>query len=187
MKKTLSVAAAAVVVLLTACSRTDERHEPNIPAGVEHGAKSETPYYYGLIEEYRGVLSGDPDNLPAIVGLGNAYADSGAWQEAIGQYEHALKLDPRNADVHTDLGVAYRSLGMPDRALAEYRKALEYEPGHLNARFYMGIVYAYDFKNYPVAIHVWEELLRLAPNHPQADYMRANIMTFRKTLKKGHP
>ena len=100
------------------------------------------------------------------------------------QYERALKTDPRNADVRTDMGTAYRNMGMPQRALVEYRRALDLEPGHLNAHFNMGIVYAYDLKDYAVAIRFWEKLLRLSPNHPYANYMRSCIVTFRKDLKK---
>lgn len=188
--KSLTVVVAACFLLLPGCRNADGKKTPTVPAAIEHASKPETiqnPYYYGLIEEYRTILAGEPNNLAAIIALGNVYSDSGAWREAIRLYERALKLDPRNADVHTDLGTAYRNIGMPDRALAEYRLALDSEPGHLNARYNMGIVYAYDIKDYAVAIHVWEELLRLAPSYPQADYMRTCIVTFRKTLNKDHP
>ncbi len=161
-----------------------------ISPAVEHIAKDNTvqkPYFYGLVEEYRRVLEEDPNNLAAIIGLGNAYFESGAWREAIEQYQQALKIDHQNADVHTDMGTALRNIGMTGRALAEYRQALIHEPGHLNARYNMGIVYAYDLHDYGVAIHVWEELLRISPNHPQADYMKNCIVTFRKAIGKGHP
>ena len=191
MKRTI-VLAAVCFLLLAACRSKDQEKVTAhpIPAAVQHATRLESaqkPYYYGLIEEYRTILEEDPRNLAAIIGLGNAYSESAAWREAIQQYERALEIDPRNADVRSDMGTAYRNIGMPDRALAEYRQALVQEPGHLNARYHMGIVYAFDRKNYSVAIHVWDELLRIAPTHPQADYMRTCIATFRKALKKEHP
>ncbi len=176
--------------MLVASCRNSREKISSIPPAVEHAAKDDNvqkPYYYGLVEEYRRVLEEDPNNLAAIIGLGNAYLESGAWREAIEQYQQALRIDPQNADVHTDMGTAFRNIGMIDRALAEYRQALAHEPGHLNARYNMGIVYAYDLHNYSVAIHVWEELLRISPNHPQADYMKNCIVTFRKAAGKGHP
>ena len=148
-------------------------------------AQVRNPDYHGLIEEYRATLKEDPENLAAMIALANAYYDSGMWREAIRFYERALTHEPLNADVRTDMGTAYRNLGKPERALVEYRLALNHEPGHLNARYNMGVVYAFDVKNYPVAIHVWEELLRLAPNHPHADDIRTCIVTFKKTLRKG--
>lgn len=188
--KELTLLAAALFLVLPGCK--DARTGPggNIPAAVEHGQRLETsphPYYYGLIEEYRTTLASDPENLAAVIGLGHAYSDSGAWREAIEQYEHALRIDPSNADVHTDLGIAFRTLGMINRALAEYRKALEYEPGHLNARYNLGIIYGFELRNYPLAIHIWEEVLKLAPNHPNAEQMRTSIAGFKKMMRKGHP
>jgi tetratricopeptide (TPR) repeat protein len=186
--KRLSVAAVCVL-LFAGCRNADQKQMRTIPALAAHSAKPEPaqgPYYYGLIEEYQSTLAGDPHNLAAMIGLANAYYEIGAWGEAIRHYGHALELQPRNADLHTDLGRAYRNIGAQDRALAEYRRALEYDPGHVNARYNMGIAYAFDFRDYALAASVWEDLLRIAPNHPRADYMRTCIVSFRKNVKKGH-
>lgn len=189
MMKRISIVAAAFFLVIPGCRNSQEKKMPVIPALVMHAPKPETnqnPYYHGLIEEFSTILQEDPNNFAATIGLANAYADSGLWQEAIHQYEHALKIHPGNADVHADMGTAYRNIGMPDRALAEYRVALGYDPGHLNARYKMGVVYAFDLRKYGVAVHIWEELLRLAPAHPHAEYMRTCIVTFRKTMNKEH-
>jgi tetratricopeptide (TPR) repeat protein len=177
------VVVTAAVLLLAGCKDTGQKKPVSIPAAAAHHAKTEPPqrpYYQGLIDEYRTILTEDPNNLAAIIGLGNAYFESGAWREAIDQYHNALRIAPRNADVHSDMGVAYRNLGMPERALAQYRLALLYEPGHLNARYNMGIVYGFDLKNYPAAVRAWEELLLLAPTYSQADYMRTCMARFKK-------
>ena len=190
MTKPLVLLATALCLVLPACKEAPPRAGKAISPAIEHTRSQDVaphPYYYGLIEEYRTTLSGDPRNLAALIGLGNAYSDSGSWREAIAQYELALKIDPHNADVLTDLGNAYRSLGLTDRALAEYRRALEQEPGHLNARYNLGMVYGFDLRNYTLAIHIWEEVLRLAPNHPNAEQMRASIRGFKQMIKKGHP
>ena len=184
-----SLGIAFCCLVLAGCRNVEEKKTSGIPPAIEHVSKvekSQTPYYYGLIEEYQTTLQEDPNNLAALIGLANAYADSGAWGEAITQYERALKLDPQNADIHTDMGTAYRNIGYPDRALAEYRAALTYEPGHLNARYCLGLLYGFNLHNYAAAIKVWEDLLRIAPSHPQAAFMKTNIATFREALKKGH-
>jgi tetratricopeptide (TPR) repeat protein len=189
MMKNVLLIAVLFFPLLSGCNRSEEKKTPMVPtpvpAVIEHSNKLESdqgPYYDGLIEEFRATLADDPNNYSALVGLGNAYLDSGQWKKAVVMYEHALAIDPRNADVRTDMGTAYRNLGMPDRALAEYRAALVEEPGHLNARYNMGIVFAHDKKNYQAAIHMWEELLKLAPNFPYAEHIRESIAA----LKKGH-
>lgn len=188
--KVFTIVAAAALLLVAGCRKAEEKKTMPVPVAVGHLERSETnqrPYYYGLIEEYRTILAEDPNNLAAIIGLGNAYSETASWSEAIHYYEQALKLDPKNADVRSDMGTAYRNIGMPDRALSEYRLALQHQPGNLNARYNMGIVYAFDLRDYKVAIHLWENILRIAPNHPQSAYMRTCIASFRKTLRKGHP
>ncbi len=187
MKRVLLIAVAAFA-LLTGCRNAGENQSPPVPAAVVTQATrsdSQSPYYYGLIEEYQTLLAEDPNNLAAILALGHAYYDSGQWREAIPQYERALALDPRNADVHTDMGTAYRNIGKPGRALAEYRLALKLDQSHVNARYNMGVVYANDLKDYAAAIRIWEELLRVAPNFPQADYLRTSIAAFKNKLKRN--
>ncbi len=186
MKNVCVAAAACLALIFSGCRKADENKRPINPA-VVHAAKPEpiqNPYFYGLIEEYQTILAEDPNNLAAMIALGNAYYDSGAWRDAIRLYERALKADPLNADVRTDMGTAYRSMGLPQRALGEYRRVLNIEPGHLNAHFNMGIVYAYDLKDHVVAIRLWEELLRLSPNHPYANYIRSSIAAFKKEHRK---
>ena len=174
--------------LLFACKNADQKKTPGLPVAMEHAQKPDqslNPDYAGLIEEHRTMLKKDPHNLAVIIALGNAYYDSRSWSDAIRLYEQALAIDPQNADVHTDMGTAYRNMGKPDRALAEYNLALDNDPGHVDARYNMDVVYAFDMKNYDVAIHLWEEFLQLAPNYSQASDIRTFIMTFRKALRKG--
>ena len=147
-------------------------------------ASTTTPYFYGLIEEYRGILAEDPHNLAAIIALGNAYFDAGQWKQAIKHYEQALLLDPANTDVITDMGTCYRNLGAPDRAIVEYERALKREPMHQNALFNLGIVYGFDKKDYAKAIRYWEQLLHVSPKHPRAGFVLATIAQFKKAARQ---
>ena len=166
------------------CDRPRERVRPTVVPAHQATAEQQLPYYYGLIEEYKTILAEDPNNLAALIGLAHAYAGSNQWNKAITLYEHALRVDPHNADLHADLGIAFRSAGQVDRALGEFRKAMDSDPMHQNARFQMGIVYAYDKKNYPAAIRVWQELLHISPHHVEAEYMKHCIVKFGELAKK---
>jgi len=182
-----------VFLLLAGCSRTNQEKRPAstivpiAPAAQDQGGNSEsrTPYYIGLIEEYKTLLAEDPGNLASNIALANAYFDSGQWREAIMYYERALQIDPRNPDIRTDMATSYRNLGMTGAALDQYRKALEYDPGHQNARYNIGVIYAHDRHDYAAAIHIWEDLLRIAPHHPRAEAIRINIEMFKKLSGKG--
>ena len=186
--KNILIAALACTPLLSGCNDAEQTkgQAASLPRpGELKSDEHQAPYYHGLIEEYKIILAEDPDNLAAIIAIGNAYYDGGQWKKAITYYEQALRSDPRNADVRTDMGTSYRNMGMPDRAMAEYRAALKHEPGHVNARYNVGIVYAYDKKDYLAAIRAWEEVLHISPNHPQSNHMRTCIVSFRKMIKKG--
>ena len=182
------IAAGALLVLTIAGGCREQEKKIAVPghhaAGPIAGEKSTTPYFYGLIEEYKSVLADDPHNLAAIIALGNAYFDAGLWKQAIMHYEQALQLDPANADVITDMGTCYRNMGASGRAIAEYERALKIEPVHQNALFNLGIVYGFDRKDYATAIGYWEKLLHVAPKHPRADYLQATIAQFKKAKRQ---
>jgi cytochrome c-type biogenesis protein CcmH/NrfG len=172
--------------VLVACGKSEQQQSAIGICGADNSRQSsepKSPYFYGLIEEYRRTLAEDEHNLAAMIGLGNAYFDNRQWKQAIMMYDKALQLDPRNADIRTDLGTAYDNLGMKDKALAEYHRALKLEPAHLGARYRLGLIYSNDERKYATAIHVWEEVLKMSPNYPHADHIRSSIAY----LKKKHP
>ena len=182
----LLIIAGLAVPLLFSCGAPEQKKSPFVLQGahqVQKPSRSQAPYYPGLIEEYRLLLAEDPHNFAALVALGNAYFDNGNWKRSIEMYHSALLIAPRDADIHSAMGTAYRNLGLIDRSLAEYRLALKYEPGHLDARYNMGNVYAYDKKDYRDAVRVWTEILRLAPNYPEAERIRSNIAVLNKKMK----
>ncbi len=171
--------------LLIGCNNVDATRSSAAPVTSKTPAQLAMPDYNGLAEEYRRMLSEDPNNLAAIIALGNTYFNKRSWSNAVRLYDQALKIDPLNADVHANMGTAYRYLGRPDRALAQYRSALKDDPGHVEARYNMGAIYAFDMKRYDLAIRVWEDLLKREPNYPLAGDMRIHIEAFRKELKRG--
>jgi tetratricopeptide (TPR) repeat protein len=181
---TTALLAGVIVSLLAAggCSKNEQKAaEQGNRAAAE---KSPAPNYEGLIEEYQKVLAGDPHNLVAIIALGNAYYDVGKWKLAIHYYEQALKFDPDQADVITDMGTCFRNLGMPDRAIALYERTLAIEPAHQNALFNLGVVYGFDRKDYAKAVKYWDQLLRISPTYPKADYMRTTMAQFKKAMRQ---
>lgn len=190
MIKFTTIAASAFFLLLAGCSRSNEG-KPLVPSfsheQIDETGDGQTPYYSGLIEEYKRQLAEDPHNLAGNIALANAFYDSGQWREAIMFYERSLQLDPRNPDTRADMATCFRNLGMPGVALDQYRKALEFDPGHLNARYNIGIIYAHDRHDYAAAMHIWEDLLRISPHHPRADYMRDSIALFKKMRRKESP
>ena len=92
------------------------------------------------IKLLKTALEKDPNNLQALIDLGDAYFDTDRYQEAIDVYSKALAIDPKNPDVRTDLGIMYRKLGQFDKALEAFRQAAQDNPCTLTAGFNLGIV-----------------------------------------------
>jgi cytochrome c-type biogenesis protein CcmH/NrfG len=117
----------------------------------------------GEIKQLKAALEKDPNDLPTLIELGNAYFDSDRYQEAIEVYLKALAVDPKNPDVRTDMGIMYRKLGQFDKAIEAFRQAAQDQPMHANSRFNLGIVLKYDKNDLKGAVQAWEEFLKLEP------------------------
>ncbi len=127
------------------------------------------------IAQLEDVLKKDPNNLQALISLGNAYFDTNQYNKAIDAYQKALKLDPKNADVRTDLGIMYRSIKDYDGAIREFKQAAKDNPTHVNSRFNLAIVLQNDKKDIPAAITAWEDFLKVEPAGQRAGMAKAQL------------
>lgn len=141
--------------------------------------------YEEAINNFKALLSKEPDNVILLISLGNAYFDIGYDLEAIKIYQKALKIYPDSVAVRTDLGTAYRRIGQPDKALDEYRKSLAIDPRHSISRYHMGVVLLWDKKKMEEAIAIWEELLRIDPYFVLAEELKNNIKLLKDMMKEG--
>lgn len=139
--------------------------------------------YQKEIERLRSLLKKDPQNIKALIELGNAYFDSNQFDQAIDAYSQALKIDPKNADVRTDLGIMYRRKGDTDRAIAEFRQAAQDDPQHVNSRYNLGVVLLHDKGDLKGAISAWEDYLKAEPSGPRADNIRGQIEKLKTMIK----
>jgi tetratricopeptide (TPR) repeat protein len=80
----------------------------------------------------------DPDNIVAVLILGEIAAYQGNWEKARGLYEYVLMRKPRNASALKDLGTALVALGKYEEALAPLHEALEIDPSLSDAHFQLG-------------------------------------------------
>jgi tetratricopeptide (TPR) repeat protein len=73
-----------------------------------------------------------PDDLKAIVALGNANFDANRFEIAEKWYTAALVKNPKDINVRTDLGLTFlfRQQQNVDRAIQEFRRSLELDPRH---------------------------------------------------------
>ena len=115
------------------------------------------------INDLEKELSLHPENIEALIRLGNLYFDTEQPGKAIMAYNKALELNPGNPDVLTDLGVMYRRKGQPLEAIKVFDKAIKIDPRHEASRFNKGVVLLHDLNDSEGAIMAWEKLVEVNP------------------------
>ena len=110
------------------------------------------PYYAGMlrhadgefeaaIEHFERVLSSRPDDLPALLRLGDTLLALGRAAEAREPYARAQELDPRAAAAIYGLGKAAAAAGDHEGAIALFERALELQPGASVIHYPLGQAY----------------------------------------------
>ncbi len=139
------------------------------------------------IENYKKILKKDPNNLQALINIGNLYFDTRQDLLAIEHYRKALDLDPRNVNVRTDMAVCIRRTGNPDRAVEELKKAISMDPRHAQSRYNLGIILIHDKNDAEGGIRAWEALLENVPNYPYRDSLKSEIARMRGAAGPAKP
>jgi cytochrome c-type biogenesis protein CcmH/NrfG len=152
------------------------------PAGHPTMAQQQDSETEARIAGIKRILEKDPNNVTALIQLGNDYMDTGKLEESIEAYGKALKIDPNNADVVTDLGVSYRRIGKPEQAVKAFEKALKLRPDHSTAMFNLGIVLRKDIKDKKRELKAWEDYLAKAHDQRFAVMVRQWVEQLRQEL-----
>ena len=84
--------------------------------------------------EYRKALAIQPDAVPVLVSLGDAWLEADQPRSALEPLERAARLDPASARAQLLLGTTYHSIGKIGEAMRAYRRYLELEPSSEFAR-----------------------------------------------------
>ncbi len=92
------------------------------------------------------------------VEIGDVFASSGLWTQAIAEYRRALQLCPGFADVRLKLADALRDSGDLPRAIAEMEQLVEHHPDYLPARVHYGLC-LYSAGRQADAAKVWEDVI----------------------------
>ncbi|MEM8960330.1 MAG: tetratricopeptide repeat protein [Acidobacteriota bacterium] len=122
-----------------AASRPDsDRPDPKEVVGLHVGLERarhliQDRLYEPAERQLRAVLDRDPQNLAALVDLGQALAAQDRIDDAITAVERALALDPSYARLHVMMASLERRRGEPEQALALLDTALGLDPNFFEA------------------------------------------------------
>jgi tetratricopeptide (TPR) repeat protein len=131
-------------------------------------------YYYGLalsasrryaeaVEMLNVALDLEPQDLQALVALGNAHLKLGDIDEARAGYARALKLRPAHAPALDGTARTYEAQANDDKALDHYRRAILSNKGYAPAYTHLGDLY---MRNGQVreAVRLLEEAVTIRPD-----------------------
>jgi Flp pilus assembly protein TadD len=198
----LSISAAAVLVVLSACTwnqtkvwRSSEslwRHtlavtSDNFVAHYNLGhVLGQQRKYDEAILHFNEVLRMSPDFFDALLNMGITLFEQGKLDEAITYYRRALGVQPQSSKAHMQLALALVQQGKNDEALQEFRKAAELGPEDPNVRTNLGLMLARQGK-LSEATSQLEEALKLNPNNAEAHNNLGLVFLMAKEPEKSIP
>jgi tetratricopeptide (TPR) repeat protein len=135
-------------------------------------------------------LQKDPNDLTALIAIGNAYNDLGTSQrnvsyiqKAAEYYQRALKITPNDAPVGTDLAICYYYLGRYSDAIKQVNKVISLNPTYALAYLNYGIILQNGTKDYPAAAAAYRKFLSLVPaTDPMAVVARQRLTAVQGTI-----
>ena len=149
---------------------------PQAQAPAQPGAERQAPVLdEARVQSLTTILKNDPTNAGAAVQLGTTYFDAERFEEATKWYQEGLRLDPKNADASTQLGMTYFFTKGPDQALEQFERSLKINPSHPRTLLSKGIVLWRGKQDLKGAEAVWQKLVELAPDSPEAQAARQGL------------
>lgn len=121
----------------------------------------------GAIPEYEAVLSLDPANVRAYLGLGEAFDQVGDPARAIHSFTEATAVDPQNFEGHLNLCRSLPRKHMLAEALGECGQAVRLRPSSADAHVWLGMVHI-QRQAFDEAVKEFEFALKLEPRSPWA-------------------
>lgn len=123
-----------------------------------------------------------PKNNKVLVNLGAAYDAAGQPAIAQNYYKDALKLAPTDSVANCRLASSYYAQGNYKDAMTLLRSMINDGKGSYCAYFTMGVAFA-DAGIYRDAIRMWQKVVELAPNTPEANSAKESIEVLQKFVK----
>lgn len=124
----------------------------------------------------------NPDDAKVRERMGTLYLEAGEYDQATRWLSAAVKLNGGDLHTRNHLALSLAGQGRLDEAIAEYEAALTIDPAHPQSLLGLGRVLLYGKNDMQRGLEVWEKLIEVAPNSPEAESIREGL----ETLKEAH-
>ena len=113
------------------------------------------------VREFIDRVEKDPNDVDALVGLGNSFLMRRAWDRALEPLEKARQLRPEDTTILKAVGIAQFNKEEYDKAKDTYEAILKVDPNDTLALFNLGVIYKHYFKKPDIAGTYFEKVLAL--------------------------
>lgn len=129
----------------------------NTPAGMGEGMGGAM----AKVREYMAEVEKNPNDVKALINLGNSFLMMRAWDRALEPLEKANTLEPGNVGLLKAIGIAYFNKQDFDKATAAYEQILSIDPNDTLALFNLGVINKYYFEKTDAARMYFEKVLEI--------------------------
>lgn len=155
--------------------------EPELatPATSSFAVQGSTAYdagdFAGAARLYQSALAENPDATDVYYELSRAYYNLGRWQQAELYAAEARRRDPQNLRYAVNYLRAVQKTQSRERLMAELIRAKQRFPNSPDVTLALARGYERIYNNRRNAVFLYEDFLKLAPGHPQADEARQRL------------
>lgn len=118
------------------------------------------------ISKLKERIASNPQDIDALVRLGDLFYDIENWQDATVFYERAVAIRPGDPNVLTDLGFCYMSTGQFGRALELFDAASAADPTHWQSVYNAVVLSGVYMGNFDRAEQALDRLKSIKPDAP---------------------
>jgi len=137
------------------------------------------------IQQARDRVNQNPNDIQALIFLGNANYDIQRYQEAADLYQKALVLNSDNAQVRTDRATALYRMGRSKEAIDELNLALASDYHHENALYNLGMIKLKAFNDREGALDAWTQLKGITQDQKLIAELDQKITELRQPLSNS--
>gem|GEM_PF-1150102 len=129
------VVSIAVMTLVNLAAGPAAKPQPQAQAPNAAGSEAR-------IAQLEARLQAAPEDVEAMVALGDIYIDTRRAMEAFRLFQRAVELESGHVHALNDLAGLYQQIGQYDQALESYRRAYESQPAHSASLLNMALIYS---------------------------------------------